>query len=108
MTTGERFEVTRDPVLADALRRVLSRPDDQAFAERVMSRLPDRQTLWDQLARWARPGIAAALIGAALAGYWAVLHQVEDSAAEPAAELAATDRPLDEEELMGVILGSIR
>jgi hypothetical protein len=108
MTTGEPFDVTRDPELADALRRVLSQPDDQAFAERVMARLPERPTLWDQLARWARPGIAAAFVGAALMGYWLILREAESDPTEPAAELAATDRPLDEEELMGVILGSIR
>jgi hypothetical protein len=108
MTTGESFDVTRDPELADALRRVLSQSDDQAFAARVVARLPERATLWDQLARWARPGIAAAFLGGALLGYWLVLREPESDPREPAAELAATDRPLDEEELMGVILGSIR
>lgn len=105
---SEPFDPGRDPELGDLLRRLLTEDDDAAFAARVMARLPDQTTLSDQLARWARPGVAAAILAAAFAGYWLGLRQDDAGATEPAAELAATDRPLDGDELMGVMLGSTR
>lgn len=105
---SEPFDSGRDPELGDALRRLLTQQDDPAFAARVVARLPDRATLRDQLARWARPGVAAAVLLAALGGYWLGLRQEDQRDSEPAPELAATDRPLNGEELMEVMLGTTR
>ncbi len=105
---SEPFDPGRDTELGDLLRRLLSQGDDEAFAARVMARLPDQASLMDQLARWARPGVAAAILIAALGGYWLGLRRDGGGAPETTAELAATDPPLDGDELMGVLLGSTR
>jgi hypothetical protein len=105
---SDPFDAGRDAELGDALRRLLTQADDAAFAARVVARLPDRVSLRDQLARWARPGVAAAVLVAALGGYWLGLRQDDPGDAEPAPELAATDRPLDGEDLMEVMLGTTR
>ena len=105
---SDPFDAGRDAGLGDVLRRMLTPGDDAAFASRVMTRLPDRVTLRDELARWARPGVAAALLVAALGGYWLGLGRDDTGETEPAPELAATDRPLDGDELMEVMLGPTR
>jgi hypothetical protein len=66
------FDHRPDLVLGRALREALDPGDAQAFAARVMAlagqvRLPS----WDAvLARWARTGVAAALVVALAAGYF--------------------------------------
>jgi hypothetical protein len=105
---SEPIDPGRDPQLGEALRRTLTQADDVAFAARVVARLPDRATLRDQLARWARPGVAAAMLVAALGGYWLGLRQDDPGDPEPAPELAATDRPLNGDDLMEVMLGTTR
>jgi hypothetical protein len=105
---AEPFDPGRDSELGDALRRLLTQPDDAGFAARVVARLPDRTSLRDQLARWARPGVAAAVLLAALGGYWLGLRQDDQLDPEPAPEFAATDRPLNGDELMEVMLGTTR
>lgn len=108
MTSHEPFEASRDPALGRALTSLLDPGDDAGFAARVLSRLPERggRTLWEVLATWTRPGIAAAVVAAALLGYWEVLRESAAPVLEPASELAATDRDLDRDVLMSVVLGS--
>jgi hypothetical protein len=105
---SEPFDAGRDADLGRLLRRALTPGDDAAFAARIVARLPDRAGLRDELARWARPGVAAAVLLAALGGYWLGLRQAETADAEPAPELAATERPLSGDELLEVTLGLTR
>ena len=108
MTNEEPFGAGPDPALGGVLKRLLDPGDDAGFVARVLSQLPQRRgsTLWDVLAYWTRPGIAAAVVAASLLCYWEVLREAQALAAEPATELAATDRELDRDALMGVVLGN--
>jgi hypothetical protein len=106
MTEREPFELERDPALGAELKRLLDPGDDAAFAARVVARLPNRRSQWEVLAQWARPGIAAAVLATSLLCYWIVARETEVLTPEPTTELAATDRPLDRDALIGVVLGS--
>lgn len=71
MSKHNPFDQRPDPVLGQALREALSAPDDAAFAQRVMARaVAPAATWWDVLGTWARPGLAAALVAAAVVGFW--------------------------------------
>lgn len=65
------FDHRPDPVLGEALRRALDPGDAAPFVARVLARAAEaRIASWDAvLARWARPGVAAAVFIALLAGY---------------------------------------
>ena len=69
------FDHRPDPVLGDALRRALDPGQEggghAAFVARVLARAEHvRVVSWDGvLARWARAGVAAALVVALAAGY---------------------------------------
>ena len=107
MTPSDPFDGGPDPILGSLLRAHLDGDGNHAaFAARVLSRLPEPGSLWDVLAHWARPGIAAAVLAAALTGYWLVLREARQAPPEPVGELAATDRPLDRDALIRVALGS--
>jgi protein involved in polysaccharide export with SLBB domain len=73
------FDHRRDPEIAEALREVLSSPDDLAFARRVEAAAAavqgqmSRSGWWDVLGTWARPGVAAALALAGGATLWLAL-----------------------------------
>lgn len=109
MTSGDPFDSRPDPVLGSVLRRHFDGDGDHAaFAARVLASLPESGDLWDVLARWTRPRIAAAALVAALAGYWLVLRESDADAEVPVAELAATDQPLDRDALMDAVLGTAR
>ena len=75
MNDERQFDHTPDPVLGDALRTALRPPgDDAAFVARVMARYDATLAAgtvptWEVLARWARPGIAAALALAVIGGF---------------------------------------
>jgi len=68
------FDHRPDPVLGDALRRALDPSDggSAAFVARVLARVDEvRAASWDAvLARWARVGVAAAMLVALAAGYF--------------------------------------
>ncbi|MFI5234600.1 MAG: hypothetical protein ACHQXA_02725 [Gemmatimonadales bacterium] len=65
------FDAERDEALGVLLREMLSGADDAAFAARVRAALPVAQAgAWDILARWSRPGLAAAAVIALAAGFW--------------------------------------
>jgi hypothetical protein len=64
------FDHRPDPQVGAALRRALATTDDAAFAARVLAAAARRgRSPVEVLAGWARPGIAAALLAALLAGY---------------------------------------
>lgn len=60
----------RDRELGDALRAALTRPDEAAFVQRVLTRIEERGAWWEVLGGWARLGLAAALLLAAVSGFW--------------------------------------
>jgi hypothetical protein len=97
------FDAGPDPTLGALLREQLEGEDLAGFTARVRRRLPGRVTLWDTLADWARPGIAAALLLAAALGYW-VVRQVP-AAAPGSVEALAVEPPVERDAVMSVVLG---
>jgi hypothetical protein len=68
------FDHRPDPVLGEALRHALEPGDSAAFVARVLARADALRAAtpgsWDAvLARWARVGVAAAMVIALAAGY---------------------------------------
>jgi hypothetical protein len=109
MTEKEAFASQPDPRLGRLLRACLDGDGrHEEFAARLRARLGDASSSWEVLARWARPGIAAAVLAAALLGYWLVLREDRLATPEMVGELAATDRPLDQDALIGDVLGTGR
>jgi hypothetical protein len=64
------FDHRPDPELGAALREALSLPDDEGFARRVMAAAGAAPVFWEVLGAWIRPGLAAALVLSAAAGFW--------------------------------------
>jgi hypothetical protein len=89
------FDPQRDEALGELLRAHLSSDDDAAFAARVRG-----DTSWDVLARWARPGVAAAAGIAATIALWLALS----SAQAPAVEPLAMDEPAGPDVVMAALL----
>lgn len=66
------FDHRPDTELGGWLRDTLSGSDDAAFAARVMARVPAqivRESWYDILGEWARPGLAAAAVLVMLTGF---------------------------------------
>ncbi|MEO8226526.1 MAG: hypothetical protein ABI637_03795 [Gemmatimonadota bacterium] len=74
MTPHEPFEARPDAVLGRLIREHLESGDDGAFVARVRAAVSaaERDTSWDVLARWVRPGLAAASLVIGL-GLWLAL-----------------------------------
>lgn len=70
MTRHGRFDSRRDLAIGRALRDALQPEGTDAFVAGVLTRVPDARTWWEVLGGWARPGLAAALLLAALGGFW--------------------------------------
>lgn len=73
MTDERLFDHRPDPELGAALRHALGPGDEAAFVARVMAGYDATLTevavpMWEVLAGWARPAIAAAALAAALGG----------------------------------------
>ena len=72
------FDHRQDRELSEALRSALSGRDEAAFVRRVVDSASDIQRRqidggdwWEILSTWARPGLAAAVIGTiAAAAFW--------------------------------------
>ena len=67
------FDHEPDRELGHALRKLLSSADDAAFTRQVLAVAPWPQLgvdWWDVLGTWSRPSLAAAVLLAALAGFW--------------------------------------
>ncbi|HEY7029273.1 MAG TPA: hypothetical protein VH438_16780 [Gemmatimonadales bacterium] len=79
-----------DPELGGLLRAHLEGLAPEQFVHRVIAGLPQRftQDSWDVLARWARPGIAAAAIITAALGAWLAFPRQNDPVGEPLLELS--------------------
>jgi hypothetical protein len=65
------FDHRPDPLVGEALRRLLTAPDHDAFVARVLAAAakPAVRSPLDILANWARPGIAAAVVAALIGGF---------------------------------------
>ena len=68
------FDHRQDLELGEALRSTLTGTDEASFVQRVVCRAAEHQVRvysggewWDVLSAWARPGVAAAVIGVAAA-----------------------------------------
>lgn len=110
MTEENPFSGERDEQLGTMLRAHLDGADHAGFTARVRDRLANsripqgEESLWEVLATWARPGIAAGFLLATLVG--AIV-------AAQAARNLNTDKPVlaeasERDELVGVVLGSTR
>src|SRR5262249_7223569 len=105
--TNNPFDDRPDPGLGRSLRDYLENGLPASFTQRLLQRIPAAGSgLFDVLAAWARPGIAAALFFAALLGYVAV--PMESKAAPGAVEALAADQPVDRDVVMGRVLGAER
>jgi hypothetical protein len=98
------FEGEPDPALGALLRELLDGSDLTGFTARVRSRLPSGAGLWETLAGWARPGIAAALFLAAALGYWMV-RQAPAALTPGSVEALAVEPPVDRDAVTSVVLG---
>jgi hypothetical protein len=68
---NSEFEHRPDAELGAALRDALTPADDPAFVQRVVAAAGVVPAAWWEVLRgWVRPGIAAALVLTALAGFW--------------------------------------
>lgn len=109
MAIGDAFDSRPDPALGALLRQHLGGEHDNAeFAARVLANLPSTGNIWEVLARWSRPGIAALILASALTGYWLVVREAHPLEPESTGELAATDRSLDNDAMLSVVLGTIK
>jgi hypothetical protein len=74
MTPTSPFDHRPDPVLGAALRAALATDDDAAFTRRVVAAaeadLGSAGLWYQELSAWARPGLVAALLAVAAAGFW--------------------------------------
>jgi len=104
---SEPFGDQRDPRLDAVLRQCLDGGNHAAFVARVMGQVRPRVSAWDELARWARPGIAAAIVALALMGFWGALQLEQAAAPTDVVELAGLGS-LDSDGLVGVALGVTR
>jgi hypothetical protein len=69
MNSQSPFDHRRDAELGAMLLEVLTPTDDAAFVRGVLARAGASPTWWEVLDGWARPGLAAALVLVALAGF---------------------------------------
>lgn len=105
MTSRNDFDAERDPMLGAQLRALLDAGDPAPFRAAVLGRLDQRDaSSWDVLADWARPGIAAAILLATLAGAVYAIQAARNSSA-PSTVLAEA---IERDQVVGVVLGASR
>jgi hypothetical protein len=99
---NSEFEHRPDVELGAALREALTPADDPAFVQRVVAAAGAMPAAWWEVLRgWARPGLAAALMLAALAGFWL-------GRSTAPAPVAAEDEPVLEGEHVAALFASPR
>jgi hypothetical protein len=99
---NSEFEHRPDVELGAALREALTPPDDPAFVLRVVAAAGSLPPAWWEVLRaWARPGLAAALVLTALAGFWL-------GRATAPAPVAAEEEPVPEGEHVAGLFASPR
>ncbi len=105
------FDHRPDLVLGKALRDALDPGDARAFIEGVLARAEHvRVASWDAvLARWARAGVAAALVVALAAGYFVGHATAAPSPARPTVSdvlIAPPAHPAEVEVVLASVIGS--
>lgn len=103
MSEMSPFDHRPDAELGGWLRDTLSGPDDAAFAERVMARVPEqlvRESWYDILDEWARPGLAAAAVLVMLAGFGLGRYVTTPQATDGGATGLAAARVFDPDTLL--------
>ncbi|MFN8654142.1 MAG: hypothetical protein U0133_19750 [Gemmatimonadales bacterium] len=100
------FDSSPDRELGDRLREALTPAGQADFVARVLRRLPEPGSFWDVLESWARPGVAAAILVAALLGWWLAPRMGASPSPSPA-EVLASEQPL-RDAMPGELLGSGR
>ena len=105
MSPNSPFDPGQGRELGDLLREALTPAGNAEFVSRVLGSLPAAGSLWEVLAGWARPGIAAAILLAAALGYWLVPRE---TTGPTAAEVLAADQPLDRDAMASFVLGTGR
>ncbi len=110
MTHHNPFSNERDERLGGMLRTHLEGADHPGFTARVRARLAGlpvgqpEESLWDVLATWARPGIAAGFLLATLAGAVMAVRAARNP--DPNQQVLAGTPERDE--FVGVVLGAAR
>ncbi len=110
MTVNNPFGNEPDAALGSLLRAHLEGTDHDAFTARVRARLAGlpaggpQDSLWDVLAGWARPGIAAGFLLALLAGAALAVQAARSTDTDPQVLAEAPERDV----LIGVVLGAAR
>ncbi len=107
------FDHRPDLALGDALRRALGPGEEshRAFVARVLARAEQVHVIsWDAvLARWARTGVAAALVVALAAGYFVGRAAAPPSAVRPTVPdvlLAPPAHPGEVEIVLASVIGN--
>jgi hypothetical protein len=105
------FDHRPDQALGDALRQALDAGDATAFVARVLARAEQvRATSWDTvLARWARAGVAAAILVALGAGYFVGRAGIAAPAARPTVSdvlMAPPAHPREVEIVLASVIGN--
>jgi len=105
------FDHRPDPVLGKALREALDAGDAPAFIARVLARAEHvRVGSWDAvLARWARTGVAAALVIALAGGYFVGRAAASPPAARPTVSdvlIAPPAHPGEVEVVLASVIGN--
>ena len=99
MTHESRFTDRPDPAVRSLLESEFEGPDPERFLGRLrreLVRLPARDTEWDVLAHWARPGVlAAAMAAGMLLGltFWRSWRHQPSSSGGPAMSVALLEEP---------------
>jgi len=103
------FDHRRDPVLGAVLRQALDRGEEAAFVARVLARADEARATaapWAAvLARWARTGIAAAIVIALAAGY--LVGRIATGPAGRASVAEALIAPRTQAPVGDVVLASV-
>lgn len=97
------FDHRPDAELGEWLRDTLSAPDDAAFAERVMARVPAqmiREAWYDILGEWAQPGLAAAAALVMLVGFGLGRYVTAPASTDEGGTGIASARVFDPDTLM--------
>jgi hypothetical protein len=105
------FDHRPDPVLGKALREALDPGDAPAFIARVLARAEHvRVASWDAvLARWARAGVAAALVIALAGGYFVGRAAASPAVARPTVSdvlIAPPAHPGEVEVVLASVIGN--
>jgi hypothetical protein len=103
MMHHEPFGDARDPRLAEALRDRLEAGGHDEFVSRVMGLVVTRVSPWEELARWARPGVAAAVLLLSAIGLWEALRAEPEAAPADSAQVAGME--MDSDAIVGLALG---